>query len=258
MKSYDVIARLLHKYRAMSLDVERCRTWRRTTSHDIARHRTIIFRYATWTRIAASFWTWPKIAKTSWDWPPMTATSYNDVVQRRTIYLRWSAITIKSPIVADRKTSITEIYPSQVVVWRRKVPCDRGLSQLPMWIVANKDHIWFKDARWMILSNVCTDLNLTSKSYESFTIRVSPFVEHDEPDIHVATCTTLSRKSSWLSVFRAHLFIWYRSDPLVSKLNCACCRIDVWHTCTWIARFSKHTSWHGHRLFHSELSIFCF
>ena len=120
-------------------------------SHDVVRgvvrHRTIIFRYPTWTRIAASFWTRPKTAKTSWDWPPMTATSYNvvqrrttsynvvqrrttsynvynvvqrrttsynvvqrrttsyNVVQRRTIYSRWSAITLKSPIVGDPKTS---------------------------------------------------------------------------------------------------------------------------------------------------------
>ena len=59
--------------------------WWASTSHDVVRdvvrHHTIIFRYPTWTRIAASFWTGPKTAKTTWDWPPMTATSYN-VVQK--------------------------------------------------------------------------------------------------------------------------------------------------------------------------------
>ena len=111
---------------------------------DVVRHRTIIFRYPTWTRIAASFWTWPKTSWDKSDWPPMTATSCNvvqrratscnvvqrratscnvvqrratscnvvqrratscNVVQRRTIYPRWSAITLKSPIVGDRRTS---------------------------------------------------------------------------------------------------------------------------------------------------------
>ena len=43
MKSYDVIARLLHKYRAMSLDVARCRT---------LRHRTIILSYSPTTPLA--------------------------------------------------------------------------------------------------------------------------------------------------------------------------------------------------------------
>ena len=65
-----------------SCDEPRRRTMSYDVVRDVVRHRTIILRYPTWTRIAASFCTWPKTAKTSWDWPPITATSYN-VVQRR-------------------------------------------------------------------------------------------------------------------------------------------------------------------------------
>ena len=72
----------------------------RTMSLDVVRHRTIILRYPTITRIAASVWTWQKTAKTSRYWPPDDC----DVVQRRTIYPRWSTITLKSPIVGDRRT----------------------------------------------------------------------------------------------------------------------------------------------------------
>ena len=107
MKSYDVIARLLHKYHVV---------------RDVVRHRTIIFRYPTWTRIAASFWTWPKTAKTSWDWPPMTATSYDvarsshNLVERRVMSLivyivRWCCTT-SCDLVRPSKISLR--YPTML------------------------------------------------------------------------------------------------------------------------------------------------
>ena len=89
---------------------------------DVIRHRTIIFGYPIWTRIAAIFWTSPRIGPDDCD-----------VVQRRTIYPRWSPITLRSPIVWPvwplAKNLKFNARPSLVYIvrWRCTTSCDLRL-----------------------------------------------------------------------------------------------------------------------------------
>ena len=84
----------------MSLDVARYRVTSYVTSYDIANH----FKISHMNENRSMFLNMTKNCQDIVRLTPMTATSCN-VVQRRTIFPRWSAITLKSPIVGDRKTS---------------------------------------------------------------------------------------------------------------------------------------------------------